>query len=96
MIKILLHNSSDTCITYCYISSELNAGQNGRYQYERMRREAASVKIQKYSRMCLARKDYHKLRSSAISIQTGLRGMAAHNDLRLMKQTKAAIVIQVS
>ncbi|KAH9681453.1 Myosin2 [Citrus sinensis] len=69
-------------------------GQNGRYQYERMRREAASVKIQKYSRMCLARKDYHKLRSSAISIQTGLRGMAAHNDLRLMKQTKAAIVIQ--
>ncbi|KAH9650524.1 Myosin2 [Citrus sinensis] len=69
-------------------------GQNGRYQYERMRRQAASVKIQKYSRMCLARKDYHKLRSSAISIQTGLRGMAAHNDLRLMKQTKAAIVIQ--
>ncbi|KAH9681458.1 Myosin2 [Citrus sinensis] len=71
-------------------------GQNGRYQYERMRREAASVKIQKYSRMCLARKDYHKLRSSAISIQTGLRGMAAHNDLRLMKQTKAAIVIQAA
>ncbi|KAH9650533.1 Myosin2 [Citrus sinensis] len=71
-------------------------GQNGRYQYERMRRQAASVKIQKYSRMCLARKDYHKLRSSAISIQTGLRGMAAHNDLRLMKQTKAAIVIQAA
>lgn len=92
---MLLPHNGDTCITFCYISSETISGQNACHQYERMRREAACVKIQKYSRMCLARKAYVKLCSSAISIQTGLRVMAAHNELRLLEQTKAAIVIQV-
>ncbi|KAJ4722846.1 Myosin [Melia azedarach] len=84
---ILLRMSAIRIQTFC-------RGQNACHQYERMRREAACVKIQKYSRMCLARKAYVKLCSSAISIQTGLRVMAAHNELRLLEQTKAAIVIQ--
>lgn len=66
-----------------------------RYQYECMRREAASVKIQKYYRMCIARKAYQKLHSSAVLIQTCMRGMEARNELNFRKQTRAAIIIQV-
>lgn len=45
--------------------------------------------------MYLARKAYKELYSSAVSIQTGMRGMAARNELRFRRQTRAAIVIQV-
>lgn len=34
-------------------------------------------------------------RQSAITLQTGLRAMTAHNEFRFRKQTKAAIIIQV-
>ncbi|KAL5542469.1 hypothetical protein UlMin_010179 [Ulmus minor] len=69
-------------------------GQVARHHYECMRREAASVKIQKYYRMYFARNGYQKLYSSAVSIQTSMRGMAARNELKFRKQTRAAIVIQ--
>ncbi|KAK9128502.1 hypothetical protein Syun_017299 [Stephania yunnanensis] len=65
-----------------------------RQQYEIMRREAASLRIQKYLRMHLARKAYNTLRSSAVCIQTGIRVMVARNDLRFRLQTRAAILIQ--
>lgn len=71
------------------------AGQVARYQYECMRREAASVKIQRHYRMYLSRNAYQKLYSSAVLIQTCMRGMAARNDLKFRKQTRAAIIIQV-
>jgi hypothetical protein len=45
--------------------------------------------------MHIARKAYNELYSSAISIQTGMRGMAARCELRFRKQTSAAIIIQV-
>jgi hypothetical protein len=45
--------------------------------------------------MHIARKAYNELYSSAISIQTGMRGMAARCSLRFRKQTSAAIIIQV-
>lgn len=45
--------------------------------------------------MCLARQAYKNLCSSAVSIQTGLRGMTARDELRYRKQTKAAVILQV-
>nr|XP_043608982.1 myosin-6 [Erigeron canadensis] len=69
-------------------------GQLTRQVYEKMRREASSIRIQRNLRMHLARKSYNELHNSAVSIQTGLRGMAARNDLRFRRQTKAAILIQ--
>lgn len=71
-------------------------GELARRVYESLRREAASLRIQTNVRMHIARKAYKVLWASAISIQTGLRGMAARNELRFRRQTKAAIIIQVS
>lgn len=45
--------------------------------------------------MYLARKAYTELYSSAVSIQRGMRGMAARTELCFRRQTKAAIIIQV-
>lgn len=73
----------------------LITGQLARQVYEGLRKEASSLMIQKYSRMHIARKAYNELYNSAISIQTGMRGMAARSELRFRKQTRAAIVIQV-
>nr|XP_016436113.1 PREDICTED: myosin-8-like [Nicotiana tabacum] len=69
-------------------------GQLARAIYECMRREAASLRIQKDARKYLARKSYGLLCSSAVSIQAGLRGMAARNELQFRKRTNAAIFIQ--
>ncbi|KAK1307642.1 hypothetical protein QJS10_CPA09g01892 [Acorus calamus] len=62
--------------------------------YESLRREAACLRIQKNLRMCVARKTYKELLASSITIQSGLRGMAARKDLLLKRQTRAAIIIQ--
>ena len=72
-----------------------NVGQLARHQYEGMRKEAASVKIQKYSRMYLAKNAYKFMWASSIYIQNGMRGMAARNEFRFRKQRRAAIIIQV-
>ena len=60
-----------------------------------MRREAACLKIQKDLRMCVASKAYKRLLSSAVTIQSGLRGMAARHELDFRRQTRAAVVLQV-
>lgn len=60
-----------------------------------MRREAASICIQKNIRAHRARKCYAKLQASATVIQTGLRTMAARNKHRHRRRTKAAAIIQV-
>lgn len=73
----------------------LFTAQLARKQYEQMRREAASIRIQKHQRTHMARKFYTKLRASAIVIQTGLRAMAARNDFRHRRRTKAATLVQV-
>lgn len=86
----------ETLIGKPNIYSWLVLGQLARATYESMRREASCLKIQKNLRMHLARKAYTELCSSAISIQAGMRGMAARNELRLRRQIKAAIVIQVT
>jgi myosin-5 len=63
--------------------------------YQNMRREAASICIQKNIRAHRARKNYTKLQASATVIQTGLRTMSARNKHRHRRRTKAAIIIQV-
>ncbi|KAH9602039.1 hypothetical protein KSS87_016679 [Heliosperma pusillum] len=70
-------------------------GALARCAFERKRREAASLLIQKVSRKYLARKSYLAFCSSAITIERGMRGMAARNELRYRTKTKAAILIQV-
>lgn len=60
-----------------------------------MRREAASIKIQKHVRACAARKSYMKLKTAAIVIQTGMRAMAARNEFRNRRRDKAATIVQV-
>ncbi|KAL6998846.1 Myosin-6 [Sarracenia purpurea var. burkii] len=59
-----------------------------------MRRDTASLRIQKDTRMYLSRKAYLLLCSSAVTIQTCMRGMAARNELCFRKKTGAAIHIQ--
>lgn len=66
-----------------------------RQVYGGMRREASSLMIQRDWRMYTARKAYREVHCSALSVQTGMRGMAARNELRLRRQTRAAIIIQV-
>ena len=75
----------------------LTPGELTRHVYESMRREVASLRIQKYLRMHLASKAFRgEICSSALCIQTGMRAMAARNELRRRWETRAAIVIQVS
>ena len=73
----------------------LIAGQLARQVYEGMRRETSCLMIQRALRMYLARKAYTELYSSVVSIQRGMRGMAARTELHFRRQTKAAIIIQV-
>ena len=70
-------------------------GHLARHVYQGMRREASSQMIQRHLRMYLARKAYKELYCSAVSIQTGMRGLTARNELRFRRQTRAAIIIQV-
>jgi len=63
--------------------------------YENMRREAASINIQKNLRRHLSRKSYAQVLFSALTLQTGLRAMAARNEFRVRKQTRAAKTVQV-
>ncbi|KAF7107723.1 hypothetical protein CFC21_108313 [Triticum aestivum] len=62
--------------------------------YDRMRRQAASVKIQKNQRGHQARRSYKLQVSSVLVIQAALRAMAARNEFRHKKRSKAAVTIQ--
>lgn len=64
--------------------------------YEMMRREAAALKAQKNLRKYFARKSYLQLQKSAVTLQAGLRAMSGRKEFRFRKETKAAILIQVS
>jgi len=61
-----------------------------------MRREAASIRIQKHVRAHRARVHYTSLQASAIVLQSGLRAFAARNEYRYRRRTKASIKIQVN
>ncbi|KAL9401289.1 hypothetical protein Peur_005138 [Populus x canadensis] len=84
---ILLRQSAIHIQTLC-------RAEVARNRFECLRREAACLKIQKYSRRYLASKAYNNLCFSAVSIQSCMRGMAARNELRFRKLMRAVIVIQ--
>ncbi|CAL1413951.1 unnamed protein product [Linum trigynum] len=69
-------------------------GVLARRQFEKLRRQAAALRIQKNFKAFTARTSYMALYSSAVTLQTGLRAMTARNEFRFRKQTKAAIIIQ--
>jgi myosin V len=64
-------------------------------RHEFLRQQEAALRIQKKTRWFFAWKTYCQLRSSAITLQTGLRAMAARNEFNFRKQNKASIHIQV-
>lgn len=80
---------------WLFLLPPLHAAQLARKLYECMRKEAASIRIQKHVRAHTDRKSYTKLVASAIVIQTGLRAMAARNEYRYRRRTKATTSIQV-
>ena len=63
--------------------------------YDHMRREAATIKVQKNQRRHQARRSYKLLNASVLVVQTALRAMAARNEFRFKKQSTAAVKIQV-
>jgi len=60
-----------------------------------MRKQAAALQIQKSYRCYVAWNSYSKLRSSAITLQAGLRVFGAYKEFNIRKQNKASIRIQV-
>lgn len=60
-----------------------------------MKREIATVIIQRDLRRHLTRKAYLRIKLSTGVLQTGLRSMVARIEFRYRERTKAAIVIQV-
>ncbi|XP_022966587.1 myosin-17-like [Cucurbita maxima] len=69
-------------------------GVLARKLFEKLRQEAAALRIQKCFKRHVARKSYLDLLSSATTLQTGLRAMKARDEFRFRKRTKAAIIIQ--
>ena len=72
-----------------------NTAQLARKLYEHMRKEAASIRIQKHLRAHAARKSYTDFQAAAIVIQTGLRAMASRDEYRRRRRNKAATKFQV-
>ncbi|GMP42089.1 hypothetical protein CsSME_00011947 [Camellia sinensis var. sinensis] len=73
---------------------QFGTAQLARKLYEYMRKEAASIQVQKQVRAHTARKSYTNLQASAIAIQTGLRAMATRNEYRHRRRNKATTIIQ--
>ncbi|KAJ8452460.1 hypothetical protein Cgig2_000049 [Carnegiea gigantea] len=62
--------------------------------FERRRKEAAAIRIQKNARKFDARKKYNQLRVSVLILQMSLRSMAARKEFWFRRQSKAATSIQ--
>ncbi|XP_052149172.1 myosin-6-like isoform X2 [Oryza glaberrima] len=95
--KVRSHVARKKYVMLQHSATQLQAvcrGTIARWQYEIMRREAASLKIQTCYRKHCARKTYKEICSASTTIQSGLRGMAARHKLHFYRQTKAAVIIQ--
>lgn len=64
-------------------------------QFEWMKLEAASTKVQKTIRKHQKWRAFNKLRISVLVLQTALRAMDARKKFKCKRQAKAATVIQV-
>jgi len=69
-------------------------GQLARHRYESMKRDAASLIIQKQLHMYLSKSAYKTTYARVVCIQAGMRGMTARNELRFRRWTQAATVNQ--
>ncbi|KAF8092561.1 hypothetical protein N665_0411s0021 [Sinapis alba] len=95
--KVLTYQSRKKYLMLQSASTEIQAfcrGHVARLQFRAMRREAASLRIQKHARSYICQTAYKKLCISAIYVQTGLRAMAARVELQYRMKRKAAITIQ--
>lgn len=88
--------ASKNVIRLSYSLLKLNLGQVARVWFETMRREAASLRIQKQARTYICQKAYKSMCSSACSVQTGMRAKAARVELQFRKKRRATIIIQAS
>lgn len=88
--------ASKNVIRLSYSLLKMNLGQVARVWFETMRREAASLRIQKQARTYICQKAYKSLCSSACSVQTGMRAKAARVELQFRKKRRATIIIQAS
>ncbi|KAG2327810.1 hypothetical protein Bca52824_010538 [Brassica carinata] len=99
--KVLTYQSRKKYLMLQSASTEIQAfssptGHVARRQFKAMRRESASLRIQKQARTYICQTAYKKLYVSAIYVQTGLRAMAARVELQYRMKRKAAIIIQAS
>ncbi|KAL0710643.1 hypothetical protein Bca4012_017621 [Brassica carinata] len=95
--KVLTYQSRKKYMMLQSASRDIQAfcrGHMARLQFESMRREAASLRIQKQARTYICQTAYKKLCISAVYVQTGLRAMAARVELQYRKKRQAAIIIQ--
>ncbi|EOA39200.1 hypothetical protein CARUB_v10012168mg [Capsella rubella] len=95
--KVLTYQSRKTFLLLQAASSEIQAlcrGQVARVWFETIRREAASLKIQKQARTYICQNAYKSLCSSACLVQTGMRAKAARVELQFRKKRRATIIIQ--
>ncbi|KAL5796564.1 hypothetical protein ACOSQ2_001384 [Xanthoceras sorbifolium] len=69
-------------------------GKLARKKYKNMKREVASVKIQKNLQRLVARKAYVNIKSAAVVLQTALRVVASLNEYKSRRLTRAAVIIQ--
>ncbi|KAG6400856.1 hypothetical protein SASPL_137700 [Salvia splendens] len=65
-------------------------------QFNNLKRDAASLRIQTNLRGRLTRKNYSRLKESVVVVQTGVRAMAAHRQFRYKNQAKASTIIQAA
>ncbi|XP_024007808.1 myosin-7 isoform X2 [Eutrema salsugineum] len=95
--KVLSYQTRKKFLLLQVASTEIQAlcrGQVARVWFETMRREAASLRIQKQARTHICQKAYKSMCSSACSVQTGMRAKAARIELQFRKKRRAAIIIQ--
>ncbi|WZY92541.1 hypothetical protein YC2023_064870 [Brassica napus] len=91
--KVLTYQSRKKYLMLQSASTEIQAfcrGHAARRQFKSMRREAASLRIQKHARTYIRQTAYKRLCVSAIYVQTGLRAMAARVELQYRKKRRAA------
>ncbi|CAF2095924.1 BnaA05g10340D [Brassica napus] len=97
--KVLAYQSRKKYLMLQSASTEIQAfcrGHTARRQFKSMRREAASLRIQKQARTYIRQTAYKRLCVSAIYVQTGLRARAARVELQYRKKRRAAVIIQAS
>ncbi|CAF1821027.1 unnamed protein product, partial [Brassica napus] len=97
--KVLSYQSRKKYLMLQSASTEIQAfcrGHVARLQFKSMRREAASLRIQKQARTYICQTAYKRLCVSAIYVQTGLRAMAARVELQYRMKRRAAIIIQAT